>query len=79
MRDWHPLGIAASLAWAAEVMKTNETAGGDAGGFPVAQCATGKSGFGRGWRRAAPNRAFVATQLGARYAGKELRVALGGI
>ena len=51
----------ASLAWAAKIMKTDEAAGGDSGEFPVAQCATGKSGFGRGWRCAAPNRAKLAS------------------
>ena len=41
VRDWHSLWIAASLAWAAKIMKTDEAAGGDSGEFPVAQCAMG--------------------------------------
>ena len=61
VRDWHSLWIAASLAWVAEVTKTDETAGGDSGGFPVAQCATGRLGFWRGRHRAAPNRAKLAS------------------
>ena len=61
VRNWHSLWIAASLAWAAKIMKTDEAAGGDAGEFPRCPMCDGETGFLEGSppRRPKPGQACI--------------------